>query len=449
MKQDIRLAKKIAAAVAQKGGRVYFVGGFVRDRLLGTVSKDIDIEVHGISAETLVSILSEFGTPITVGKSFGVYNVRGYTLDVAMPRKETATGHGHKDFAVDVDPWIGTLAAAKRRDFTIGALMQDVLTDELIDHFGGRQDLAAGILRHVDESSFPEDPLRVLRAARFAARFGFAIAPETVRLCSGMELSALSGQRVAEELHGALMDAQRPSLFFNSLRQMDQLKPWFVEAAALIGIPQSPVYHGEGDVWNHTMMVLDHAAALRREATYPYYLMLGALVHDFGKATTTAEKDGILHAYDHENAGLPAVRRFLSRLTNHKELTDHVLNLCALHMQPCAMAARNNSVKTTNRMFDRSRCPEDLMLLALADNAGRITQYPTDPRPFLEQRLQDYRRTMAEPYVTGQDLIEAGLTPDKHFSDVLQYAHKLRLARVGKTEALKQTLAYARKVTKL
>ena len=232
---DAELARAIAEKAAEQGGTVYFVGGCVRDRLLGLENKDIDIEVHGIPAEALEQLLSELGACMKIGKSFGIYGLKGHALDIALPRTERRTGVGHRDFAVTSDPFLGTYEAAKRRDFTMNALMQNVLTGEIIDHFGGRQDLQDGVLRHVDDVTFTEDPLRVLRAAQFAARFQFSVAAETVELCRRIDLSALSRERVMLEMEKALLRAEKPSLFFGELRTMGQLGHWFPEVQALIG----------------------------------------------------------------------------------------------------------------------------------------------------------------------------------------------------------------------
>ena len=172
---DAELARAIAEKAAEQGGTVYFVGGCVRDRLLGLENKDIDIEVHGIPAEALEQLLSELGACMKIGKSFGIYGLKGHALDIALPRTERRTGVGHRDFAVTSDPFLGTYEAAKRRDFTMNALMQNVLTGEIIDHFGGRQDLQDGVLRHVDDVTFTEDPLRVLRAAIIEMMSGAAV----------------------------------------------------------------------------------------------------------------------------------------------------------------------------------------------------------------------------------------------------------------------------------
>ena len=443
------MAREVARRVAEKGGRSFYVGGLVRDGLLGIENKDVDIEVHGITPGELKEILDSLGQRITIGESFGIFNLKGYSLDIAMPRKEEARGSGHKDFDIFVDPFIGTRAAALRRDFTFNALMQDVLSGEIVDHFGGRQDLEAGILRHVNDVSFAEDPLRVLRAAQFAARFNFRVAEETVALCRGMELSHLPSERIEGELKKALLKAEHPSAFFGVLREMDQLDHWFPELAALIGVPQNPVYHGEGDVWNHTMMVLDAAAGLKERAENPYWFMLAALTHDFGKAVCTGEINGVIHAYEHEEKGLPLAKAFLRRITNETKLLHCVLNLVELHMRPNRAAEAKASEKSTTRMFDQAADPDALVALALADDLGRISSHPTGGNDaFLRQRLALFRERMARPHVMGRDLIEAGLKPGPDFTAILDYAHKLRLAGVERDIALRQTLGFARTLKK-
>ena len=361
------VAEKIAMAVRDAGGRTFYVGGFVRDKLLGIDNKDVDIEVHGIEPDVLYHILEKVGEPITYGKSFGVFALRKEDLDIAMPRRERAFGTGHRDFEIDVDPYIGTEGAARRRDFTINSIMEDVLTGEIVDHFGGREDIANKVIRHIDPETFIEDPLRVLRGAQFAARFNFTIAPDTIELCRGIDLSALSKERVEEELKKALLKADRPSIFFEELRKMDQLHTWFTELEPLIGLEQDPIYHPEGDVWIHTMEVLDRAAAFRDKVSDPYRFMLLALTHDLGKIVTTSEKGGRIHAYEHETKGLPLVENFIKRLTNERDVIAYVKNMVPLHMRPNISAYSKPGVKSTNRMFDEAAASEDLIWFAAAD----------------------------------------------------------------------------------
>ena len=455
--RNMEIARRIAAAVACKGGRTYYVGGFVRDQILGRENKDIDIEVHGVPLQTLEHILDSLGERLTMGDSFGIMGLRHYELDIAMPRSEMATGRGHKDFAVFVDPFIGEEKAARRRDFTMNALMQDVLNGEILDFFGGREDMCRSLIRHVDDISFVEDPLRALRAAQFAARFGFLIAEETVELSAAMDLAALPGERVMGELEKALLKADKPSIFFEELRRMRQLHDWFPELEALIGLRQNQNYHPEGDVWTHTMQVLDEAAVLRPSAKKPLWFMLSALCHDMGKAVTTEEINGVFHAYEHEKKGLGEVKRFLHRLTKETKLTDYVLNMTQLHMKPNMLVDRGAHTKSYMRMYDHSVCPEELLLLARADYMGRvgpesgkealISMY-TETERRLREMLALYRARMREPYLMGRDLVDAGLEPGPLFTEALAYAHKLRLAGRPKEEQLKQAISFIRKQNK-
>lgn len=445
--RDLAMAEKLAGMVAEEGGRVYYVGGFVRDLLMKRENKDIDIEVHGIPVERLEEILRKVGCLTEMGASFGVFGLKGYNLDIAMPRKEEAIGRGHKDFKVDVDPYLGTEKAAVRRDFTMNALMQDILTGEIVDHFGGVEDLKRGILRHVNPDTFVEDPLRVLRGAQFAARFDFPIAPDTMELSSGVDLSTLAPERIMGELEKALLKAEHPSVFFQQLRAMNQLTTWFPELESTIGVPQDPAHHPEGDVWNHTMLVLDQAALLRSRTEKPLYYMLAALFHDLGKtAVTRIETDGRYHSFGHEKAGLPLVKKAASRITNENALMKYVLNMTELHMRPNLNVKQNAGQKAMNRLFDASICPRDLLLLAEADFMGRSEERDfRENRIWLTQRYEVFEKIMARPYVMGRDLIEAGLKPDKNFSELLAFAHKLRLSGVAKEEALNQTIKLAAK----
>ena len=443
------IVKKITEYVNEAGGRVFYVGGCVRDRLLGIENKDVDIEVHGISPEDLYSILEKVGVPLVYGKSFGVFALRGEDIDIAMPRRERAVGKGHRDFVVDVDPFIGTREAARRRDFTINALMENAMTGEIVDHLGGQEDLKAGIIRHIDPATFVEDPLRVLRGAQFAARFGFGIAPDTVELCRGIDLSTLSKERVEEELRKALLKADKPSIFFEAMREMDQLDHWFPELKELIGLEQDPVFHPEGDVWTHTMEVIDRAAGYRDKVSEPFRFMLLALTHDLGKIVTTEEKNGRIHAYEHETKGLPLVESFLRRILNENDVIDYVLNMVPLHMKPNVAAHSKPALKSTNRMFDQAEAPEDLIWFAASDRpvfAGE--EAFSGDTEFLLERLAAYDEIMARPHVMGRDLIAAGLEPGEDFSEILEYAHKLRLAGIEKDLAMKQVLAYARDLRK-
>ncbi len=442
---DMQMAAEIAKLVDRNGGRTFLVGGFVRDRVMGRENKDIDIEIHGITVEQLESILAELGDQTEMGASFGIFGLRGYDIDIAMPRKEEATGRGHRDFRVDIDPFLGTYKAAVRRDFTINAMMQDVLTGEIVDHFDGQEDIRAGVLRHVNEETFVEDPLRVLRAAQFAARFNFTVAEETVELAKTMDLTALAKERIMGELEKALMKAGSPSIFFREMRRMDQLGYWFPEMEQMIGVMQNPEFHPEGDVWTHTLMVMDEAAKLRKDANYPMGLMMTAMVHDMGKAVcTTIDEDGRIRSIGHENEA-ELIETALSRVTSEVRLKRYVHNMTELHMRPNSLAQQTVKQKPYDKLFDLSVDPHDLLLVAKADHLGR--KDPPDyseKEQLLQEKLVKFNELMAKPYVMGRDLVEMGLAPGPEFKELLDYAHTLRIAGVDKKAALSQTMALHR-----
>src|SRR5687767_6962501 len=178
----------LSRAVRDAGGRALLVGGCVRDTMMNTQPKDWDLEVYQLAPAKLREILDEYGPVNVVGEAFTVYKL-GHDLDVSIPRRERKSGRGHRAFVIEGDPAMSIADATRRRDFTINAILQDPLTGELIDPFGGQQDIAARVLRAVSAQTFVEDSLRVLRVAQFAARFEFEIDPETVALCQTMDLS--------------------------------------------------------------------------------------------------------------------------------------------------------------------------------------------------------------------------------------------------------------------
>ncbi|WP_455542082.1 CCA tRNA nucleotidyltransferase [Intestinibacter sp.] len=434
--KNMEIATKIATKVSDMGGRTFLVGGYVRDEILGIETKDIDIEVHGIEVDTLVNILESIGDVQKIGASFGVFNLKGYDIDIAMPRKEKSSGNGHKDFEIYVDSFIGYKEAAIRRDFTMNSLMKDVLTGEVIDSFGGIEDLKNKNIKHINDVSFCEDSLRVFRAAQFASRFEFFVDKETIKLCSTMDVSSLAFERVFEELKKALLKAEKPSIFFTTLRDMNQLSFWFKEIEDLIGIKQSQIHHPEGDVFTHSMMVLDEAAKLRSQAENKLAFMLAALCHDFGKTITTKVRKGKLTAYGHELESVNIAKAFLSRLTNKISLKKEVLNLVKLHMKPNQMY-NSSKKKSMMKLWDDAIHPADLILLAKADSLGRgIKKDYTEIENTLRASLKDYKKLMQEPEVSGKDLISLGLKPGVQFSEYIKLGHKLHLSGLNKEEIL-------------
>ena len=440
--QDLALSRRIAEAVAAAGGRVYYVGGFVRDGLMGLECKDIDLEVYGVEPRRLRTLLGELGEVYDRGASFGVLGLRHSDLDVAMPRTESRTGARHTDFDVTVDPFLSPREACRRRDFTINAMLRDVLTGEVLDFYGGREDLNWRVVRCVCPETFVEDALRAFRACQFAARLEAEIDGETRDLCASMDVTTLSVERILGETEKALLKAARPSVYFRELRAMDHLKEYFPELEATIGVLQNPKFHPEGDVFEHTMLVIDAAARLRGRAEEPLNFMLSALLHDLGKCVATqVQEDGRITAYGHEVLGLELVERQLRRITNCERTLRYVCNQAELHMRPNMLYGAQSRKKKTRQLFDMSLCPNDLILLSRADASGKLDEpYREENEVWLRERLEDYHSRLKQPVVTGQDLIDAGLRPGPDFAALLQRARMLHFSGIDRRNALRQIL---------
>lgn len=432
--RNVSCMLKLVHAVSSAGGKAYVVGGFVRDAILGKDNKDIDFEIHGLDASTIEKLLLELsGIPaLKKGSSFGVYGIKGYDFDIAMPRKEHCIGSKHTDFAVSVDPSMGVEEASRRRDFTINALMYDVEADEIVDCHNGCNDLANKTIRHVCDDTYIEDALRVFRAAQFAARFGFRIAPETIALSRSIsgKLVELSGERVEAEMRKALIKSENPSVFFRMLVEMDALDYWFPELSALIETQQAPEFHPEGNVFEHTMLVIDQAAKVRDRADDPYAFMLTALCHDFGKAKTTFfnEKKQRLVSYGHETAAKPSIDSFMDRLRLPNAVRAYVQNLTLLHMQPNMYVDTDATDYAFNNMFDKTKHAEDLLLLSRCDHFGRGVQrdyamYESK----LSARLAKYRELMKQPEATADDFMKLGVKPSPLLGEMLEMSHKMHL----------------------
>lgn len=437
----------IARRVDAVGGKTYLVGGWVRDRIKGHNPKDMDIEIHGLTPEQIKDILNKVSNAglVQKGVSFGVYGIKGYEFDIAMPRTEHCIGVKHTDFEVSVDPFMGVEMASMRRDFTINAMMYDVINQEVIDCHGGMEDLQNGVIRHVNDETYVEDALRVFRAAQFSARFGFSIDESTIALSRTVLdiIPMLSGERIYEELKKALMKAVTPSTFFYMLDKMDALQCWFPELYALKDTPQEPMHHPEGNAFIHTMMVVDEAAKLRGMATNAFSFMVAALCHDFGKAVTTEynnEKKKYT-SYGHDLKGIPLAETLMNRLHFSNSDKKYVMNMVELHMRPNMLAKASKKASKYNGMFDIAISPEDLLLLAKSDALGRKVDIDYSPvELMLKHRLGEYYSLMDTPQVTARDLMNSGIEPGPKMGMLLHCSHKLHLSGVKKEIALKTVL---------
>jgi tRNA nucleotidyltransferase (CCA-adding enzyme) len=427
----------VAREIKASGGEAYLVGGWVRDHLMGIPCGDFDVEVYGLALDPLLAILKKHGKPNLVGKAFGVITMTrdGTIYDFAFPRTERKVGDGHRGFDVTADPHLDFATASSRRDFTVNAMGLRLPGLELIDCHGGRADLDRRLLRHVSPA-FSEDPLRALRAVQFAARFGFDIAPATQALCAAQPLGELPRERLFAEFKKLMLKSNRPSIGLEWLRRLNLLR-FFPELADLVGVPQEPEWHPEGDVWTHTLLVVDQAARLRTPdytETENLALMLGALCHDLGKAHTTVRRDGRWRSPAHEGRGDKPARAFLDRLTNETDLIEAVVTLVREHLKPSQLYNVRRDLKPSaiRRLALRVDI-EKLVRLARADHLGRTTEEALDGRfpagdwLLEESKNLDVLAQKPAPYLTGKFLLSLGLKPGPELGRLIQESFELQL----------------------
>ena len=329
--------------------RALLVGGFVRDSLLGKHPKDADLEVYGVSPERLVELLTQmFPDKVDmVGQQFGILKVyanEGIEFDVSIPRRESKSGTGHKGFVIQSDPAMSIEEAGRRRDFTWNALAADPMTGEVFDYFNGVSDLENKVLRVTDPERFKDDPLRVMRALQFAARYNFSVEPESLKLMQEMvaenQLAELPAERMTSEFEKLLLKGEKPSVGFELARDLGIIEKHYPELHVLIDTAQEPEWHPEGDVWIHTMMVVDAAAKIIRQEERGFTqqekleVMLGALCHDLGKPATTKVIDGKIRSLAHEEAGVEPTRSFLAKLKFGEDVSRSAEIIAAHHLKP-------------------------------------------------------------------------------------------------------------------
>jgi tRNA nucleotidyltransferase (CCA-adding enzyme) len=445
--------RDLARTMRDAGGRALVVGGFVRDSLRAQLNAqspapkarshepvDIDLEVFGIAEDRLPSLLTPFGRVEAVGASFPVYKLVVAdsdlgAIDVALPRRESKSGRGHKGFEVRGDPWMTLTEAARRRDFTINAIAFDPLTGIYEDPFDGRGDLERRVLRVVDPATFGDDSLRVLRAIQFAARFELTLDEETRTLCRTIPLDDLPAERVWGEIEKLLLKAWRPSIGFVlalDLGVIDRLLP---EMRPLVGCEQEPEWHPEGDVWIHTLMVIDEARKDNSDLPRPELItvMLGAVCHDLGKPATTALIDGRIRSLDHEQAGVEPTESLLDRLNIHTidgfDVRRQVVGLVAHHLKPGMLHKAPNVGDGAFRRLAQKVNLELLARLARADCRGRTGSFDCSAMDWFigRARALGVEHQAPPPLLLGRHLLELGLSPGPRVGEVLKQVYEKQL----------------------
>lgn len=426
----------IAARVRAVGGRALMVGGAVRDLLIGgTKVKDVDIEVFGLPADRLRELLKEKYPFDTCGVSFGVLKLHHLDIDISLPRRESKRGEGHRAFDISSDPFLTIREAAERRDFTVNAMYYDPLENRIEDPWHGREDLEKGFLRHVSPK-FVEDPLRVLRGMQFVARFGLTPAPETLAICRTVEIEGLAAERLIEEWAKLLLKGKEIGRGLEFLKATGWVR-YFPELARLIGCEQDPVWHPEGDVWEHTKLCLD-AFANRRIGDDEEDLIVGLAVvcHDFGKPATTRKdtSSGHIRSLGHDEAGVEPTLSFLRRLTNEEKLLKEVPPLVQCHMQPFSLWKAKAGDAAIRRLALKVGRIDRLVRVARADDEGRLPELVAsstggedlDWLVAASERLR-LAAQAPKPILLGRHLIELGFKPSPAFGTMLKRCFEAQL----------------------
>lgn len=427
---ELQATEDLCRLFRQHGGRALLVGGWVRDRLLGLESRDLDLEVYGIPAADLLALLERHYAVDLTGQAFGILKLKGVPIDVSVPRRESKRGLGHRGFLVESDPWLAPEEAARRRDFTINAMSFDPLTGDLVDPFGGADDLRRRVLRHTSEQ-FAEDPLRVLRGMQFCARFRLDAAPETVALCHSLDMEGLAPERVFEEWAKLILKGEEPSRGLRFLRDSGWVR-FFPELAALIGCEQDPFWHPEGDVWTHTCHCLDAFAQARvGDAWEDLVVGLAVLCHDLGKPLTTTTTGVGIRSLGHSEAGLEPTRSFLARMSRHQDLLDQVTPLVAEHLRPVELYQASASVAAVRRLASRVGRIDRLVRVADADQRGRpplaVGEFEAGTWLLALAAAEGISSSRPEPLIRGRDLIARGMAPGPAMGQFLQACYEDQL----------------------
>ena len=442
--------KDLAWEVRKAGGRLFLVGGAVRDKVLGKQPKDYDCEVYGLRIDDLERIAQKLGEVNAVGKHFGILKLRvgNDDFDISIPRRDSKNGKGHKGFLVQGDPYMTIKEAAQRRDLTINSMSLDPLTGEFFDPFSGLKDLKNRVIRATDPEKFKEDPLRVLRVMQFASRFQASVEPKTIEVCRSLlgELKELPSSRITEEWKKLLIKGEKPSIGLKVGQEIGVFKVLHPEIEKLVGVPQDNKWHPEGDVFEHTAQALDQAALIAKKkkltSLKKLILMLSVLTHDLGKAVTTKEVNGRIHSYNHEIEGEKIAKKFLQELDFGEEVNAKVLKLVRYHTSPATLwEAESKGEKVSPAAIKRLAARlkpatlGELFYVYQADQQGRDLQ--PEKKKDIEKSLQwlwgkaeqlQVRNSAPKPLLRGKHLIKyLHWQPGPNFGKILREVRQAQL----------------------
>lgn len=447
----------ISEIIKQHNGRALLVGGCVRDMMLNKISKDFDIEVYNIEIDDLKEILTQQNIKINeVGRSYGILKAfveNGSDIDISLLRQDSKIDKGHKGFEVKTDSGMSIKEAARRRDFTINSITADPLTQEVFDYYEGVNDIQSRVLKIIDPLKFIEDPLRVLRGVQFIGRFGLTVDKQTMQVMQEIIplLKELPKERIYKEWEKLLLKSEKPSLGLSLAMSLGIFKEIHPEIHSLICTQQSPKWHPEGDVWNHTLMVVDKASEIIQKEELSteesLILLFSSLCHDFGKTETTKIVNNEIVSPKHEAAGEEPAKKFLTSLGVGGDLKEKIIKLVANHLQPTLLyteeVIRGNKVsdgairKLAQRLYPATI--QELVWLSQADQLGRGSIYPATQEEIMQsddfpagkwllKRARDIDVEKSKPshLIRGIDLIRLGYKQGKDIGELIKIIDLLR-----------------------
>ncbi|MCP2519696.1 HD domain-containing protein [Candidatus Aminicenantes bacterium AC-335-A11] len=459
------------------GENVYAVGGYVRDLLMGIHSKDVDILITKHTVDEIVNKISKYGRVDLVGKSFGVikFTTKGRTYDVSLPRTEVldeSRKKDHKNFIISADPNLPIEKDLERRDFRCNSIALRLIDGKIIDPFNGQKDIKEKIIRITNPKTFPDDPLRVLRIARFASILNFRVDPELYYISQRIDLKGLSVERINEELFKILLLSDRPSIGLKEFFKLGVLYQLFPELYKLTLTIQDSVFHPEKDefghhtVWHHTLITVDQAKRLCKKFNLSeeksLALLLAALYHDVGKSETAKweYKNGrmVITNNRHDVIGAKITEEVFNRFKiyswNGYDLRKMVLILVRTHHRSTDLWQNRHNV--TRRAFNRLAADvegeiELLILLDAADRAGRYEELIDDldeQGKWLFKKFEELRvsKETIKPLVMGRDLLKLGFSPGPKLGKILKKLYEMQLDNEFQTK--EEGIKLASKVSK-
>lgn len=441
---------KISNLLNLNGGKAFLIGGCVRDLICGLEHKieDWDIEVFGISQKKIEQLLINNNYKILkVGKVFGVIKIKNFPIDISLPRLENKTGIKHKDFLITTQPFLSLKQAALRRDFTINAIFWDPIENTILDPCNGLKDLKNKKLKHIG-IKFIEDPLRVLRAMQLASRLDLSIDITTINICKKMNIKGLSNERILKEWEKFILKSYKPSIGLNFLKECHWIR-FYPELESIIGCKQDPIWHPEGDVWNHTLHAMDFFAKdLIQNNNHNYnkseILAIGfsILCHDIGKPKTTfTDGQGRIRSFGHEVYGAKLASNFLKKIGMHNsKLCELIKKIIQFHMVPVDLYKQNVKDSAIRKLSNKVKRLDLLLKVVFADIRGSFNknkdQIIDNIKKFYEQKMKQLNIENNEPIplIMGRHLIKEGLNPSPLFGKIIKYCFNAQLNGEFSTE---------------